>query len=85
MLCAHAEIVVAVRGVGRSQAAQELAQILEQQRLVFLDADGGSGVSRKDLHQAVVQASLADDGRKPAGDVDELNGGVGGQSQDARV
>src|SRR5689334_7831668 len=44
---AHAEVIVAIVRIRRCAPLQELTQVFEQQRLVFLNTDCGGGVARK--------------------------------------
>ena len=78
---AHAEIVVPVVGFGGRRRLQELAQVFEQQGLVFLDTDGGGGVARKDVDNTLAESGDAHELGHLVGDVQELDGLVGLEHQ----
>lgn len=67
------EIIVAVGCIRGCQARQKGLQVLQQQRLVFLNAHGKGRVPRKDAHQTVTQAGGANHLNHLVGDVQELN------------
>ncbi len=78
---AHAEIVVAVMGLGGRTPFKELAQIFEQQRLGFLNTDRGGSVAREDVGYALTESGEAHQVGHLVGDVDELDGRMGLEHQ----
>src|ERR671911_183720 len=69
----NAEVVVLIVRVGGRQAAQKGDQVLEQQRLGFLDSDGGGRMARDDGDDAIPYTAVADAGSDIIGDVQELD------------
>src|SRR5438105_3992201 len=82
---ADAEVVVAVVRLCRRTALKELAQVFEQQRLVFLDTDRGGGVARKDICHAVTYPRDAHELGHLIRDIEELDGLVSLENQPSEL
>ena len=69
---AYFEVIVPIVGMRRRQPSEQLFQVIEQQRFVFVDYDGGSSVARLNVDHSVGDARLRDHCPNFVGQVNEL-------------
>ena len=83
----HVKVVVQVWHGRRCEARQELAHVVHEPRLVFVDGQRGCGVPRHDVDEALAHASLGNrlpDGRRDVEERDSCGPGWKVSKRDRR-